>query len=212
MTDIRPPGRRKVLLFTLRAPRSLKGQLDGASERNQRSVSQEIESRLERSFVVEELEGGPRSARVLQQLAGAIAELDANEGRLWLTKPWAWSEVCRIARSVLESARPSTATSRPRVRTSLPEGQERVPVTVRTSAALKTKLDAAAVQSGRSLTREIEARLEQSFGQEAGGHTSPANTFTHLVGAMIRDLEIRTGKSWLDDDEPWSEVSRFVLA
>jgi hypothetical protein len=40
---------------------------------------------------------------------------------------------------------------------------ERVPMSFRVTPELKAKMDAAAEESGRSVTQEIEFRLEQSF-------------------------------------------------
>jgi len=47
-----------------------------------------------------------------------------------------------------------------------PTPGERVPVGFRITAQTKQKLEAAAIESGRSLSQEAELRLEQSFERE----------------------------------------------
>ncbi|UQD96146.1 hypothetical protein [Bradyrhizobium japonicum] len=46
------------------------------------------------------------------------------------------------------------------------EGGKRYPLNVRTTFELRQSIEAAAAQSGRSLTQEAEARIESSFQQE----------------------------------------------
>lgn len=53
-------------------------------------------------------------------------------------------------------------------RKKLPEGEgKRIPLGMRTTREMRAKLEAAAVQTGRSLAAEVEYRLERSFDREA---------------------------------------------
>jgi hypothetical protein len=47
-----------------------------------------------------------------------------------------------------------------------PTPGQRVPLGLRTTAETKRKLEAAAIESGRSISQEAELRLEQSFERE----------------------------------------------
>lgn len=88
---------------------------------------------------------------------------------------------------------------------------EKSTLSIRASAELKAKLDAASNQSGRSLSAEAEVRLEQSFrdqqrpllaamelafGRELGGILIVAGE------AMARTRDSRPPTTW-DFSEPW---------
>lgn len=79
-------------------------------------------------------------------------------------------------------------------------------LSIRTSSELRTKLQMALESSGRTLTQEVEMRLERSFSSEefVGGERTAA--FLNLLGATIREIEANTGKSWLEDETTFEEV------
>jgi hypothetical protein len=99
-------------------------------------------------------------------------------------------------------------TGRPREKTEA----KRSAIAVRTTPDVKARLVEAAKKSGRSLTQEIELRLERSVEAEdhAGGPATAA-----LVQAIIADIaaiEAITGKSWAEDNVTYSAVRRAVIA
>ena len=83
-------------------------------------------------------------------------------------------------------------------------------LSVRTSNELRTKLQGALTDSGRTLTQEVEMRLERTF-QRDDYVGSPRNAaFLDVLGASIREIEIEHGASWLDDVQVWNQVTDLV--
>jgi len=74
---------------------------------------------------------------------------------------------------------------------------------VRTTRALKEKLEAAAATTGRSLAQEVELRLEQSF-QGADHIAIPLGLLRNLIEAA----EARTGEKWNEDYMTWVAASK----
>lgn len=79
-------------------------------------------------------------------------------------------------------------------------------LSIRTSVDLRSKLQDSLEESGRSLTQEVEMRLEKSFQKDefVGGERNAA--FLNMLGAGIREIELSTGRSWLSDKATWSKV------
>ena len=76
---------------------------------------------------------------------------------------------------------------------------------VRTTKALKEKLEDAAATTGRSVAQEVEYRLEQSF--RGDKHIAiPLD----LLKLMIETAEARTGQAWTEDFATWVEVQAFA--
>jgi hypothetical protein len=73
----RTPGEAKTAQFNTRARPSLKAKLDAAAQANQRSVSEEVEVRLEQSFSLETLLG--RREALFPAVAFALAGQHAAE-------------------------------------------------------------------------------------------------------------------------------------
>ena len=94
-----------------------------------------------------------------------------------------------------------------------PEGNEpkRAAVAVRTTPALKAKLEAAAADSGRSVTQEIEARLEASLDFKWDGLDVKAQELFVAIARDIRRAEELTGKRWHKHLPTWAMV-REALA
>lgn len=83
-------------------------------------------------------------------------------------------------------------------------------LSVRTSNELRAKLQHALEKSGRTLTQEVEMRLERSFlGDEFVGGTRNA-AFLGMLGASIRDIELKNGAAWLSDQSTWEEVAALA--
>ncbi len=80
-----------------------------------------------------------------------------------------------------------------------PEEGKRHPLNVRTTKELREKLDAAIRQSGRSLTQEIELRLERSFRDEEGFGGKENYALFKMMGGAADVIQARTGKLWMAD-------------
>ena len=83
-------------------------------------------------------------------------------------------------------------------------------LSIRTSVDLRSKLQTSLEESGRSLTQEVEMRLEKSFQSDdfVGGDRNAA--FLNVLGAGMREIELTTGQSWLSDVETWQKVAELV--
>src|SRR5262245_28606922 len=82
----RPPKSeedRKAVNFTFRSRGQMRERLQAAAAASGRSISEEIERRLEGSFLGEELYGGPRLSAVFRALAAHIAIAKAQTGDNW---------------------------------------------------------------------------------------------------------------------------------
>jgi hypothetical protein len=81
-------------------------------------------------------------------------------------------------------------------------------VGIRTTKALKDKMEVSCAASGRSMAQEIEYRLEQSFRDEA--ESADTRTLLRMISSMIFLIEHQTGKSWRDDSDSWLAVKAAV--
>jgi hypothetical protein len=88
------------------------------------------------------------------------------------------------------------------------EEVRRHPIGVRTTRALKEKIEDAAAATGRSVAQEVEARLEQSFRPGAEHISVPLD----LIEAMIKLTEFQTGERWNEDLMTWIAVKKLVVA
>jgi Arc-like DNA binding domain len=94
--------------------------------------------------------------------------------------------------------------ARGRGRPPIPEAdRKRANLTFRTRSGMREKLEAAAAQSGRSVSEEVEYRLERSFQQAESiadilGGVATANLLL-LISMAIQEVEKATGKSWRED-------------
>ncbi len=83
-------------------------------------------------------------------------------------------------------------------------------LSVRTSNELRSNLQRALERSGRTLTQEVEMRLDRSLlGDEFVGGTQNA-AFLAMLGTSIRDIELRNGAAWLSDQSTWEEVAALA--
>jgi hypothetical protein len=92
------------------------------------------------------------------------------------------------------------------------EGRKRWIMSMRTTNDGRERLRLAAEANGRSLSEEIENRLERTFQSDdaAGGFANAA--FVSLIGAIIRDVEAQGRKSWQSDYETWASVRQKVVS
>jgi hypothetical protein len=73
------------------------------------------------------------------------------------------------------------------------------PLNMRTTKALRKKLEAAAGSSGRSLVQEVEFQLEQSFARETFGRPEISTLMYRVYDCCVL-LEALTGKNCFEDD------------
>ena len=104
--------------------------------------------------------------------------------------------------------------SKPKMgRPPLPSGKRRgASMGFRPTPGIREKLVEAARANGRSMSQEVEARLEQSFLGDAflGGLGNA--TAAKLIGPILEDVETRTGKSWREDKNTYYGAVVAVLA
>ena len=106
-----------------------------------------------------------------------------------------------------------TAVARKRGRPAIkPSERKRNNVTIRVRDALKSELQSAAAEFGRSLSEEMETRLERSLLEERAAHEELGGQHVYdmfrLLGAAARLIEARTGKRSSDDWETWYAVQK----
>jgi hypothetical protein len=96
-----------------------------------------------------------------------------------------------------------------RGRPALPKGAgKRHALGLRATAECRKALEEAAASSGRSISQEIEFRLERSFHQDAEfGGREMAGLFRMMAGAAALISERRGGKPWSTDWESFQAVS-----
>ena len=79
--------------------------------------------------------------------------------------------------------------------------RKRAIVTFRTTEEVRRVLEAAAKLAGRSLTQELEARLEASFVRDDEVFGAANTALLKLIGASIRAQEVFSGRSWDTDQQ-----------
>ncbi len=97
---------------------------------------------------------------------------------------------------------------RPRER----EEAKRAAVTIRTTPTVKDQLVAAAEASGRSLTQEIELRLEASLARDAIAGSPETERLLSAYAAEIAQVEGVLKKRWHKDLKTWGAVSELLKA
>lgn len=82
-------------------------------------------------------------------------------------------------------------------------------LTMRIGERLRDQLTDAAGANNRSISKEVESRLQSSFGS-SGSADRKTDAFLKLVRAAIEDVEERTGSSWLREPRTWSLVKQVI--
>jgi hypothetical protein len=86
-------------------------------------------------------------------------------------------------------------------KTAAPDGPgQRVAVLSRTTIELREQLEQAASLSGRSLSQEVEKRLEQTFDLDYLMGNGETALVMRTIGTAIRRFEVSSGKQWTADD------------
>lgn len=89
---------------------------------------------------------------------------------------------------------------------------KRAALNIRTTTALKDRLQAAGERAGRTMSQEADLRLAQSFAREdeAGGRASSRLAdFVRVAAGMI---EAQTGNEWTEDADTYSRLHKAVSA
>jgi hypothetical protein len=89
------------------------------------------------------------------------------------------------------------------------EAKRRI-ITMRVTNAAYDRIAAAAEASGRSVSQEIESRLELSFQEErimGGGSTA---LLAKLIAGTIGLIEVETGREWTSDRMTWEAANAAV--
>lgn len=118
--------------------------------------------------------------------------------------------------------------------------KKRVPLSIRTTEEIRERLEAAALKSGRSITQEVEIRVEKSFDFEGIAKTiadasiehasknmrqlmlleeqlvqlggGPGNMSLGLtIGTLAQNLESETGKSWREDEQTRDQLEAKLI-
>ncbi len=92
------------------------------------------------------------------------------------------------------------------------ERKKRWIITIRTAAQTRQRLQDAAELMGRSMTQEIESRLEASFVKDdfVGGPTNTA--LLHLIGVGIKTQEAVSGCPWDSDERTRSAAKEAIIS
>jgi hypothetical protein len=93
-----------------------------------------------------------------------------------------------------------------------PFENKRYTLTTRITEDTRRALEAAAQRSGRSLSQEIEGRLEQSLRDSQNENLRFGDLFAQnlfqLMAAVLPFIEARTGSSWHSDYDTFSLATR----
>ena len=76
-----PPGKRRGASMGFRPTPGIRGKLEEAAKANGRSMSQEVEHRLERSFEEDEARGGRKTNDVLKVMGSVAAQIQTRKGK-----------------------------------------------------------------------------------------------------------------------------------
>jgi hypothetical protein len=98
----KPPGERKRNNVTIRMRDELKAALEAAAVQNQRSLSEEIEGRLEQAFAIARVFGGEEVAEIQHVMSGAFLRggrrgAIAKRHPKWSAPEWMDSPFCYYA-------------------------------------------------------------------------------------------------------------------
>ena len=86
--------------------------------------------------------------------------------------------------------------------------RKRSAIAVRTTTENKAKLEAAALEEGRSITQEVEARLEASL---IGNRSAETERLFSDLSVEIERAEELTGKRWHKDLRTWAMVREALF-
>jgi hypothetical protein len=79
------PSKGKRGTFTFRVTGFLRGHLEAAADASGRSVSEEIEHRLEQTYLLDRIIGDPRSGELVRQVITCLDMARPESGQAWYT-------------------------------------------------------------------------------------------------------------------------------
>ena len=91
------------------------------------------------------------------------------------------------------------------------ERRKRWMISIRTTAETRQRLQDAADLSGRSLTQELESRIEGSFHRDDEVLGPATATLLKLIGTSIRAQEVLSGEPWDNDEQSRAAMIEAVL-
>ena len=97
----KPPLERKRNNLTFRARDRLKQDLEAVAAKNARSLSEEIEARLEQSFADDKALGGPEMARALRSFGPYVLAAEAKTGQRWFEDDETYTKVLEAFQEAL---------------------------------------------------------------------------------------------------------------
>ena len=92
-----------------------------------------------------------------------------------------------------------------------PEEGRRWTLNTRTTLELRTRLEAAAKASGRSLSHEIEIRLQESVMKDDFFKNTGGYDLVRYLALGIEMVERQTGKSWNEDSATKVAVKKSLV-
>lgn len=98
----------KRQMLTMRVTQEMKDRLGDIAERSGRSLSQEIEMRLDRTFAQDSALGGVEQARVVVAITQIMEVVSEEYGVSWLDRVDAWDTATNAIRFLLAVLEPAT--------------------------------------------------------------------------------------------------------
>ncbi len=215
----RPPKgefKNKLATISTRVTSDTREALEGAANKSGRSLSQEIEWRLRRSFdeerkIMDNL-GGPESYAFLRLIAqsidmtarqaGVIATLVRGHPVHWVNDPYVYDQAVKAVNVVLEAFRPAGDRARPKIEVSAGPGENQE----ETEQAVDQVLDVLGEGLGAwgpayavELLREVAKAPELPGVPQASTQKSETKELAERVRPVLGDLAKRLTRS--EEDE-----------
>ncbi len=111
--------------LSIRATGELKDKINNAAKANGRSLSQEAELRLERSFDIEDRFGGPQVVGLIETIATVMKTAGEHAGFIetrklvyqgeWLFLPYAFDQATKAANAIMKHYKPKGKVTAPKL-------------------------------------------------------------------------------------------------
>ena len=105
-------------------------------------------------------------------------------------------------------AKPKRRRGRPRIDDESKRGQR---VTINMRLNLKEAMEAAAAESGRSLSNEVQVRLEESLFDSLGENPKITKQM-HWMAKMLWIFRELAGHDWRTNPDTWDRMANYVMA
>src|SRR5688572_27612608 len=90
------------------------------------------------------------------------------------------------------------------------EDAKRATINLRATSGTKDELAVHAKRSGRSLSQEVEHRLELSLAREREAQSESAAALVDFVRLAVSRIEAATGERWNEGPDTWQQVELVV--